>query len=314
MNFELGSDERLLVSSVREALSRIDTLAAARNALDGQAGAEMPDLWKEAVRGGWTEICPTEERGLLHGVLVLIECGRRLAPTGLVGHLAVTSILKGLKERAAFVPRGHHDFVPDAAEADVLLVELDEGPLLVDCASVRRVGRYDPSRPLGRVDLSDLDPAADGTWVDADPGFAWNVAQTLLAAETLGAAEAALDLAVTYAKQRKAFGRSIGSFQAIKHQLTDSLRLNENARSLLYFAAYAAQNEPERFGLAANAARFAVEHAADVGTRRSIAVHGGLGATWEHDAHLYFRRAQLSRLLLGGQTGAGERVVSHVLG
>ena len=310
MNFELGQDEQLLVEAVREALSRTDTLAATRQALDG---GETIDLWKEAVRGGWTEI-----PDLLHAVLVLIECGRRLAPTGLVGHLTAMAILKdGFKvgrARAAYVPKGYHDGVPDAAEAEVLVVELDEGLLVTNCASVRRVGRYDPSRPLGSVDLADLDPSADGDWVDGDPELAWNVMQTLLAAETLGAAEAALELAVGHAKQRKAFGRTIGSFQAIKHQLTDSLRLNENARSLLYFAAYVAQNEPERFGLAANAARFAAEHAADVGTRRNIAIHGGLGATWEHDAHLYFRRAQLSRLLLGGQTAAGERVVSHVLG
>ena len=306
MNFELGEDERALTEAVRKALSRTDTLGAMRRALDG---GETIDLWPEAVRGEWTEI-----PGLLHAVLVLIECGRRLAPTGLVGHLTAMAVVKDRRARAAYVPKGFHDFVPDAAEAEVLLVELDEGLLITNCATVRRVGRYDPSRPLGSVDLADLDPAADGDWVDGDPHFAWNVMQTLLAAETLGAAEAALELSVAYAKQRKAFGREIGSFQAIKHRLTDSLRLNENARSLLYFAAYAAENEPKRFGLAANAARFAVEHAADVGTRNNIAVHGGLGATWEHDAHLYFRRAQLSRLLLGGQAEAGERVVSHVLG
>jgi alkylation response protein AidB-like acyl-CoA dehydrogenase len=220
------------------------------------------------------------------------------------------AILKDGSARAAFVPKGHQDYAPDAAEAQVLLVEHGEGLRLVTGAPVKRVGRYDPSRPLGSVDVT----AVEGTGVEGDPAFAWNVMQTLLAAETLGAAEAALAMAVAHAKQRKAFGRQIGSFQAIKHQLTDSLRLNENARSLLYYATYAAQNDPGRFGLAANAARFAVEQAADVGTRRNVAIHGGLGATWEHDAHLYFRRAQLSRLLLGGQTEAGERVVSHVLG
>ena len=302
MNFELGPDERLLTEAVRQALSRTDTLAATRRALDG---GETIDLWKEAVRGEWTEI-----PDLLHAVLVLIECGRRLAPTGLVGHLTAKAILKEGNARAAYVPKGYHDFVPDAAEAEVLLVEHEDGLRLHQGTAVKRVGRYDPSRPLGSVEVV----PDGGTKVDGDPEYAWNVMQTLLAAETLGAAEAALELAVGHAKQRKAFGRTIGSFQAIKHQLTDSLRLNENARSLLYFAAYAARNEPERFGLAANAARYAVEQAADAGTRKNIAVHGGLGATWEHDAHLYFRRAQLSRLLLGGQATAGERVVRHVLG
>lgn len=310
MNFELGEDERLLISSVRDALKRTDTLAGMRAALDG---AQPPHLWAEAVRGGWTGM-----PGLLYGVLVLIECGRRLAPTGLAGHLTVTSTLARLdappdflpslldgRLRAAYAPRDNH--VPDAVGADVLIVDDGDGLLLAEC-DVEPVGRYDPSRPLGSVKVRSGQP------IPGDPEFAWNAAQTLLAAEALGAAEAALELAVAHAKQRMAFGRAIGSFQAIKHQLTDSLRLNENTRSLLYFAAHAAESEPGQFGLAANAARFAADTAIDLASRRCIAVHGGLGATWEHDAHLYFRRAQLTRLLLGGQAGAGERVVRHVLG
>ena len=101
MNFELGSDEEALIEAVRDALSRTDTLAAARSTLDG---APPVHLWKEAVRGGWTDM-----PGLLYAVLVLIECGRRLAPTGLLGHLTVTSVLRDPAlldgtHRAAYIP------------------------------------------------------------------------------------------------------------------------------------------------------------------------------------------------------------------
>jgi alkylation response protein AidB-like acyl-CoA dehydrogenase len=316
MNFELGPDEEALIAAVRDALARTDTLGAARSALDG---APRVHLWKEAVRGGWTGM-----PGLLYGVLVLIECGRRLAPTGLLGHLTVTSVLpepdllEGTR-RAAYIPLPGLaapgvasvwqvvEHVPDAVGADVYVVGTAHGLFRAEDVTVTPVGEYDPSRPLGTVRFRLGEP------IPGDVEHAENVSQTLLAAEALGAAEAALQMAVDYAKQRKAFGRAIGSFQAIKHQLTDGLRLAENARSLLYYAAYAAESEPSEFGLAANAARFAADQAVDACARRCLAVHGGLGATWEHEAHLYFRRAQLTRLLLGGQAGAGERVVRHVI-
>ncbi len=316
MNFELGPDEELLIASVREALSRTDTPRAARAALDG---AEPVHLWKEAVRGGWTDM-----PGLLYGVLVLIECGRRLAPTGLLGHLTAVTALRlhaddpavadilpqlldgTLRAAAVFTPSHTAAEMPDVPGADVLVVN---GSVLLREFTVRPTGGYDPSMPLGTAEWE----GGSGLVFGGDRDFAWDVAQTLLAAHALGAAEAALAMSVEYAKQRKAFGRAIGSFQAIKHQLTEVLRLNENARSLLYYAAYAAENEPSEFGLAANAARFAADQAVELSARRCLSVHGGLGATWEHDAHLYFRRAQLTRLLLGGQAAAGERVVGHVI-
>ena len=299
MNFELGTDEIALIESVRQALARTATLSAGRDALDGGPRA---DLWPEAVKGGWNDLPE-----LLYGALVLIECGRVLAPTGLLGHLTARFAVPNLdaSKRTAYVPLDGK-YVPDAAEAEALVAETPNGGLLlVDQAEVELVGNYDASRPTANVTVH------SGTPVEGDARHAWNVAQTLLAAETLGASEAALAMAVDYAKQRKAFGRAIGSFQAIKHQLTDGLRLNENARSLLYYACYAA-GSPE-FELAANAARFAADQAIGVVTQRCIAIHGGIGATWEHDAHLYFRRAQLTRLLLGGQAGAGEKVVTHVI-
>ena len=128
-----------------------------------------------------------------------------------------------------------------------------------------------------------------------------------------GAVEATLEMAVKYAKERFTFGRPIGSYQAIKHGLTEVLRLLENARSLLYYAGYAFADRPDEFPLAASAARSAAGRALDAAARQNITTHGGIGATWEHDAPLYFRRAQLSRRLLGGTSDATDRVAGELL-
>src|ERR1700684_2878960 len=122
-----------------------------------------------------------------------------------------------------------------------------------------------------------------------------------------------LEMSVDYAKERYAFGRPIGSYQAIKQQIVEILRHAGTTRSLCFYAGYAAQARPQELALAASAARFAAEEAADYATRTCIAVHGGIGATWEHDAHLYWRRAQLSRLLLGGVGGAADRVAEEII-
>ena len=129
---------------------------------------------------------------------------------------------------------------------------------------------------------------------------AWHLAQALIAAESLGSVETALDVSVAYAKERHTFGRAIGSYQAVKHSLTEVLRQLENGRSLLYYAGWARAGAPAEFPLAASAARSVAGRALDQAARTMISVHGGIGATWEHDAPLYFRRAQLSRRLLGG--------------
>ena len=118
---------------------------------------------------------------------------------------------------------------------------------------------------------------------------------------------------MAYAKERHTFGRAIGSYQAVKHGLTEVLRLQENARSLLDYAGWARVGAPQEFPLAASAARSVAGHALDFAPREMISVHGGIGATWEHDAPLYFRRAQLSRRLLGGTADAADRVAGELL-
>jgi alkylation response protein AidB-like acyl-CoA dehydrogenase len=215
---------------------------------------------------------------------------------------------------------GTYAFVPDAPGADVLVgaVLLDGKPAGVAIkgsaqgVSIEALRRYDATRSLGHVTLKE----ARGVLLDAPAeslAAAWHLAQALLAAESIGAVETALDMSVAYAKERHTFGRAIGSYQAVKHSLTEVLRRQENGRSLLYYAGWARQGAPGEFALAASAARSVAGHALDHAARVMISVHGGIGATWEHDAPLYFRRAQLSRRLLGGTGGATDRVAGELL-
>ena len=215
---------------------------------------------------------------------------------------------------------GEFAFVPDAPGADLLVgvALLDGEPTGVvieagsDGVEVEGVMRYDATRSLAHVSLKD----APATVLDAPQSSleaAWHLAQALLAAESIGSVETALDVSVAYAKERHTFGRAIGSYQAVKHSLTEVLRQLDNGRSLLYYAGWARRGGPDEFALAASAARSVAGRALDQGARTMISVHGGIGATWEHDAPLFFRRAQLTRRLLGGTSGATDRVAGELL-
>jgi alkylation response protein AidB-like acyl-CoA dehydrogenase len=204
---------------------------------------------------------------------------------------------------------GETCWVPDAPGADVLVVVCADGRVAVtEGGEVEAVRRYDATRSLGHVRF-DGTPATE---IEADATAAWHLAQALIAAESLGAVEVALENAVAYAKERHTFGRAIGSYQAVKHELVEILRRLENARSLAFYAGWAWQDRPDELAVATAAFRTAAGGAVDHATRALISVHGGIGATWEHDAPLYFRRAQLSRRLLGGTDGASRRVADEL--
>jgi alkylation response protein AidB-like acyl-CoA dehydrogenase len=212
-------------------------------------------------------------------------------------------------------------FVPDAPGADLLVAvgAADDGSPVAavldadsDGVSIEPVMRYDATRSLGNVVLS----GARGRRLDVGAEVlsdAWYVAQALIAAESLGAVQTCLETSVAYAKERFTFGRAIGSYQAIKHELTEVLRRQENARGLEYYAGWARKDKPDEFPLAASAARSAAGRALEFAARSMINVHGGIGATWEHDAPLFFRRAELSRRLLGGTHDATDRVAEETL-
>jgi alkylation response protein AidB-like acyl-CoA dehydrogenase len=216
---------------------------------------------------------------------------------------------------------GEVAFVPDVPGADLLVavgVTAAGEPVAValDPAAsgtvIEPVTRYDATRSLAHVTFD----GARGRRLDADGHAlerAWYLAHALIAAESIGSVQTCLDVSVAYAKERFTFGRAIGSYQSVKHELTEVLRRLENSRGLEYYAGWAGESQPEDFPLAASAARSAAGQALDFAARSMINVHGGTGATWEHEAPLFFRRAQLSRRLLGGTHDATDRVAERVM-
>jgi alkylation response protein AidB-like acyl-CoA dehydrogenase len=137
-------------------------------------------------------------------------------------------------------------------------------------------------------------------------------AAAVLSAEMVGGAQQCLDMSTTYAKERYQFGRPIGSFQAIKHKCANMLMEVEMARSAAYYAGWAAAEDPEELPLAASLSKAYCSDAYFHAAAENIQIHGGIGFTWEHDAHLYFRRAKSSEIYLGDATYHRELVAQKL--
>jgi len=135
-------------------------------------------------------------------------------------------------------------------------------------------------------------------------------AAVLFAFEQIGGAQACLDMAVSYAKERYAFGRPIGSFQAIKHKLADMFVAIELARSNAYFAAWALSTNADELPVAAAAARLSASKAYWLAAKENVQTHGGIGFTWEMDCHLYYRRHKALKLALGADRAWEDRLIA----
>ncbi|MBC7374285.1 MAG: acyl-CoA dehydrogenase, partial [Frankiales bacterium] len=200
--------------------------------------------------------------------------------------------------------------VLDAVSADLFLALQDE-TLVAATGTLTRRAPIDPTRGLADVLLG------DAVMVAGDARLRWEhaerVGQIILAAEGLGSASRALEIGVQYAKDRQAFGRAIGSYQAVKHALVDAYVGIEQLRSLVWWAAWAADQAPDEVPLAAAAAKALAAQVLEQTAETVIQVHGGIGFTWEHDAHLYWRRAKVDRLLLGDDVAAFDTVARLAL-
>jgi alkylation response protein AidB-like acyl-CoA dehydrogenase len=212
-------------------------------------------------------------------------------------------------DEGAWTLTGAKSFVIDGAAADLFLVVgrtsrgLSLFAVQADAPSLQRVQleTLDLTRKQVRLSL-DGTPArligADGAGQEILERTL-NLAAVLLAAEQVGGAQACLDLTVEYAKVRTQFGRPIGSFQAIKHRCADMLVALESARSAAYHAAWTAAEAPDELPAAAAMAKAMASEAYNFCAGETIQLHGGIGFTWEHDAHLYYRRAHSTALFLG---------------
>jgi alkylation response protein AidB-like acyl-CoA dehydrogenase len=217
---------------------------------------------------------------------------------------------------------GRKSFVLDGHTAGLILVigrteaglSLFAVPGDADGLTRTALPTLDQTRKLARLDFAGVPATLIGT-DGAGQGLLGRILDTAAiaqAAEQLGGAQRALDMAVAYAKVRHQFGRPIGSFQAIKHRCADLLLEVESLRSaVVYAAAAVAEDSPEVPVVAALVKAYASDVYFHVAAE-NIQIHGGIGFTWEHDAHLYFKRAKASELFLGDATLHRERLATRI--
>ncbi|HSK49533.1 MAG TPA: acyl-CoA dehydrogenase family protein [Solirubrobacterales bacterium] len=215
---------------------------------------------------------------------------------------------------------GEKVLVMDAAGADLFLVATADGRrhLLEAGAAgvtVSEEESIDTTRRLSSLRLDGVRVAAEDTLPAAAEDY-FGVFFRLcvaLAAESTGIAQRALEMSVSYAKDRQQFGRPIGAYQAVSHRCAQMLLETENSRSAVYGAAWAADAEPESLPLAASMAK---AYASDAGWRvpdAAIQVHGGVGFTWEHDLHFCLKRGRANAAMFGDSKWHRERVAAAVL-
>ena len=241
--------------------------------------------------------------------------------------------LAGPDPRAAegWVLDGTAGFVLDGHVADLVLVPAVTGEgmsLFAVRGPAPGLARtllpaFDATRKYARLDFAATPAILLGPDGGAAPALArgYELGCVALACEQVGVAERALDMARDYALLRTQFGRPIGSFQAVKHKLADVLLEVEAARSAAWYGLWAADARPElraadarpdQLPVVASIAQATCSAAAYLATAENIQVHGGIGYTWEHPAHLYFRRATTSRMWLGDPAGHYERLLSRL--
>lgn len=352
MTLVTSADERTeLRSTVRAVLGDLATSARVREVAESATGHDAV-LWAHLVDLGLVGMLVPEAAGGSGGspvelALVCEELGAAVAagaylttagmavPAFLAAatdaaHAALARIAGGATATAAVHAHevravvdggevrllGRSDFVAEGLHAELLLVPTDHGVALVDGAAPRMTRTPMPTLDLTRAQAT---VEWDGTPASLVGGpelldHSLTVGSLMLAAEQVGVARRCLDTAVAYAGTRVQFGRPIGSFQAVKHLCADLLVDIELADSAVEYAValLAAGERVPEIEAAVSVATTAASDAAVRAATESIHVHGGIGFTWEHDAHLYFRRARADAVLLRTRDQHGEALAEHI--
>jgi alkylation response protein AidB-like acyl-CoA dehydrogenase len=241
-------------------------------------------------------------------------------PNGRWDEAAVT--MTATKDGDAWKLSGEKLYVLDGHTADLIITaaRTDKGVSLFavagDAPGLTRtaLSTMDQTRKQARLDYDGVEGRLIGT-----EGAGWDVlsqvldlAAVALAAEQVGGAQEVLEMAVQYAKDRVQFGRPIGSFQAIKHKCADMLLEVESAKSAAYYAGWCASELNDELPSVASLAKAYCSEAYFHSAAENIQIHGGIGFTWEHPAHLYFKRAKSSELLFGDPTYHRELLAQRI--
>jgi alkylation response protein AidB-like acyl-CoA dehydrogenase len=315
------TDEReMLRETVAALVTKHANPAAVRAAMESDRGYDE-SLWRllcEQV-GAAALVIPEELGGaggeLADAATVLQELGRALVPSPLLGttlaELALLAAPEPDIETLGSLADGSSigalvldaDYVVNGDIADAVVAAVDGQLSRWTRFSAQPVATMDPTRRLARVRPEET---SDIAALGPDPGLA-DTAAILLAAEQIGAAERCLELTVEYAKSRVQFGRPIGSFQALKHRMADLYVTIAAARAVVADAC----DDPTPSNAAT--ARLAASEALCTVAAEGIQLHGGIAITWEHDMHLYFKRAHGSARLLGSPRELLRQLESEVL-
>ncbi len=312
MDFDLTEDQKEIKRVAHELLAARSPWAKVRAA--AESATYDAALSSELVELGWSGIAVSEDQGgqglgTIELAVLAEELGYACASAPLVP-LAATALaidaagsdaqrerwLPGLASGETSAGLGPRELIADGQGADVILLLDGDGASLLEGAEASGIDAIDPTRRY--ASLASGDGGADaGEPLGA--GAAERV-RIILAAELLGVCQRALEMTLEFVKDRKQFGVPVGSFQAVAHRCAQMLRDTESVRSATYFAAWAAESDPERLPEAAALAAAAAAEAGREVTASAIQAHGGIGFTWEADVHWLYKRAQLDVALLGG--------------
>jgi alkylation response protein AidB-like acyl-CoA dehydrogenase len=311
MNFDLTEDQREIKRTAREFLASRYPLSRVRAiALDGE-----PDPhWDEIAELGWPGIA---EFGMVELAVVAEELGYALAPSPLAATWAASLLHPGLEGRGTVAMWGDVDVqdgrltgekiaVPNADVADEIVITAGDRLFATSEAEIEPARALDPTRPLFTVRL-------DGTRAEELEPRPWAPVYVAAAAEAVGVSARVTEMTVAYAKERKQFGRAIGSYQAVSHACAEMFLQTEGARSVTYWAAWALDHEPEAAEAAAYSAKAYASDAAVRATRRALQLHGGIGFTWEHDLHLFLKRAEAGAHAFGDARWHREQLAGLLL-
>jgi alkylation response protein AidB-like acyl-CoA dehydrogenase len=321
MPIAITEDHQALASTAVDFLQKRDARGANRALLEAPT-EELPDLWKALLDLGWLGLhIPEEHGGSGYGieelVVVVEELGAQLAPGPFVPSAIAGAVIAAIGDdaiKAKYLPGladgsvigafglrgdltvsggtasgnagnvlsgGLAQLLVLAAGDDVVIVEVGDG------VNVTVPPALDPSRRTAKVTLD----GAAATVIPGGKRTLTDLSRLILSAEAVGAARAATEMASQYARERVQFGRVIGMYQAVKHHIANMVVATEKATSAVWDAARAAQTGGDQLTYAAAVAATLAAPAADLCANLNTQVNGGIAITWEHDAHLYMRRA-----------------------
>lgn len=334
MDFALNDEQQMLQESARRFFSERHPLSRARQALPWSDDLQRT-LWQDMADMGWLGLMASEDQGglglgMCEAYLVAEAAGRQLLNLPLAASsVLLPLLLRESTQRESWLATWVEDVTTGRRSFNVGFDGMHYMDHAQQCSHQVLVHGLDmpdaqvrltllpPNAVLGALQPPTLDPTLRGAplaFGSNDSSLGWGVLEISAqgrayalacyrlarAAELLGAAAASLDLSCEYAKQREQFGKAIGSYQAIKHQLANAWMALDNARLAALYAAAALDGRQADWQFACAAAELTAIEGAQQITRNCLQVHGGLGFTWEHDAHLYLKRVHHVSASLGG--------------